>query len=321
MKKYLWIIGAVMLMAFAPQQTTVYTLSGTVASADDGSTLPGVNVAIRGSTHGTVTDVSGNYRLENVSGQETLVFSAVGYKSKEVAVQDRVVINVALPSDVQSLQEVVVIGYGRASRRKVHRNQPHAETKYAPMMSSVPVENHPAHNTENYATIHENGFRPVAHSPLSTFSIDVDAASYSNVRRFINQGQMPPKDAVRTEEMVNYFTYDYAPPTDGTPFSVTTELSDCPWNEAHRLLHIGLQGREIPTEDLPPSNLVFLIDVSGSMNYSDKLPLLKSGFRLLVNRMRPEDRVAIVVYAGAAGQVLPSTSGREKEKILRALDQ
>ena len=175
-------------------------------------------------------------------------------------------------------------------------------------------------NTENYSTIHENGFKNVAASPLSTFSIDVDNASYSNVRRYINQGNLPPKDAVRVEEMINYFNYEYAEPTGEHPFSVSTELAACPWNSAHYLLHIGLKGKSIDKSELPPSNLVFLIDVSGSMNAPGKLPLLKQAFKLLVNELRPNDRVALVVYAGAAGEILNSTPGNEKLKIMKALD-
>ena len=176
------------------------------------------------------------------------------------------------------------------------------------------------HNTEEYATINENIFLAPNKNPLSTFSIDVDAASYSNVRRFLNNGQAPPKDAVRIEEMVNYFSYDYAQPKGGDPFSITTEIGACPWNTKHKLVHIGLQGKKVATENLPASNLVFLLDVSGSMGQANKLPLLKSSLKMLVNQMRAKDRVAIVVYAGAAGLVLPSTAGNEKETIIAALD-
>ncbi|MGK7872433.1 MAG: von Willebrand factor type A domain-containing protein [Xenococcaceae cyanobacterium] len=173
---------------------------------------------------------------------------------------------------------------------------------------------------EEYDRIYDNPFKLVSNSPLSTFSIDVDVASYSNVRRFINNGQLPPKDAVRIEELINYFTYDYPQPQGDRPFSITTEISEAPWNSAHKLVHIGLQGKKISTENLPPSNLVFLLDVSGSMNNPNKLPLLKSAFRLLVNELTEKDRVAIVVYAGAAGLVLPSTPGNEKDKILNAIE-
>jgi Ca-activated chloride channel family protein len=174
-------------------------------------------------------------------------------------------------------------------------------------------------NTESYSTIVENGFKNALVDPVSTFSIDVDAGSYANVRRFINDNRLPPPDAVRIEELVNYFHYDYPDPSGEHPFSIITEASTCPWNDAHRLVHIGIQGKRIDTRDIPPSNLVFLLDVSGSMQPANKLPLLKSAFRLLVEQLRPQDRVAIVVYAGAAGLVLPSTSGADKETILQAI--
>jgi Ca-activated chloride channel family protein len=176
-------------------------------------------------------------------------------------------------------------------------------------------------NTEEYGRIAENGFLRVTDNPLSTFSIDVDRASYSNVRRFLDSGQMPVRDAVRIEEMVNYFTYDYPQPSGTHPFSVTTEIAACPWNAKNRLLLVGLQGKNVQTEDLPPSNLVFLIDVSGSMNEENKLPLLKKSLSMLVNELRAKDRVAIVVYAGNAGLALPSTPGSDKASILAAIDE
>lgn len=175
-------------------------------------------------------------------------------------------------------------------------------------------------NTESYDRIYDNDYKLVASDPLSTFSIDVDTASYSNVRRYLNQNQLPPKDAVRIEELVNYFTYDY-PDAQGTePFSVTTEVAAAPWNKDHQLVLIGLQAKKIETKNLPKSNLVFLLDVSGSMEDANKLPLVKSAFRLLVNQLRAEDKISIVVYAGAAGVVLDSASGNEKDKILQAID-
>ncbi len=174
-------------------------------------------------------------------------------------------------------------------------------------------------NTEEYGRLEENPFLSVADNPLSTFSVDVDRAAYSNIRRFLSSGQRPPRDAVRIEEMVNYFTYDYPDPSGTQPFSVTTEVTGCPWNERHRMLLVGLQGRRMKTADLPPNNLVFLIDVSGSMFEPNKLPLVKQGLELLVNQLRPQDRVAIVVYAGNAGLVLPSTPGSDKGTILSAI--
>jgi len=167
----------------------------------------------------------------------------------------------------------------------------------------------------------ENQFENPATAPLSTFSIDVDNASYTNVRRFINNGKTVPKDAVRVEEMINFFKYQYPQPTGSEPFSINTEYSDAPWNPEHKLLKIGLQGKIIPDDNLPTSNFVFLIDVSGSMNEENKLPLLKESMRLLVEQMRSKDKIAIVVYAGAAGMVLPPTNGSDKQTIYNALDK
>nr|WP_214460422.1 VWA domain-containing protein [Flavihumibacter fluvii] len=173
--------------------------------------------------------------------------------------------------------------------------------------------------TEEYAPIQENRFLSVTGNPLSTFSIDVDAASYSNVRRFIQQGQLPPPGAVRTEELINYFDYHYAEPTGDAPFSIHTEIITCPWNQCHQLVSVGLQGKRIPVDHLPASNLVFLIDVSGSMVSENKLPLVKASLELLTDQLREQDKVAIVVYAGNAGLVLSSTSGQNKMKIKEAL--
>ncbi len=172
----------------------------------------------------------------------------------------------------------------------------------------------PQHDTESYSHIQENDFIAVADDPRSTFSIDVDTASYSNTRRFIRDGQLPPPDAVRIEELVNYFEYDYPQPRGADPFSVTTEVAPCPWNADHRLVHVGLQGKHVAAKEVPPRNLVFLLDVSGSMNDSDKLPLLKRGMHMLADQIREQDRVSIVVYAGASGVVLDPTSDRNTIK-------
>lgn len=177
------------------------------------------------------------------------------------------------------------------------------------------------HNTESYNYFAENTFLNAKENPLSTFSIDVDNASYTNTRRFIDHGSLPPADAVRIEEFINYFNYDYAKPTGKHPFSIHSEVSECPWNKEHQLVHIGIQGKRFPFETMAPVNLVFLVDVSGSMGSENKLPLLKKSLSLLVNKMRTQDRISLVVYAGAAGVVLPSTSGAEKDKIMEALNK
>ena len=175
-------------------------------------------------------------------------------------------------------------------------------------------------NTATYDHILENPFLDTKDNPLSTFSTDVDTASYSNVRRFINEGSLPPKDAVRVEEMINYFTYDYAQPADEKPFAMHIDVAGCPWEASHRLVRIGLKGKEIATDKRGPSNLVFLLDVSGSMTPPERLPLVKQAMRLLVEKLTENDRVAIVVYAGASGLALSSTTGEHKEQILEALE-
>ncbi|MGV3524691.1 MAG: vWA domain-containing protein [Candidatus Sericytochromatia bacterium] len=176
-------------------------------------------------------------------------------------------------------------------------------------------------NTEDYSRIYENPFLESLKNPLSTFSIDVDTAAYSNLRRMLNTGQRPPADAVRIEEMLNYFRYDYARPEAAEPFAITTEQADCPWAPGHTLLQIGLQAKDIDMREAPASNLVFLLDTSGSMGEPNKLPLVKQSLRLVVDQMRANDRISIVTYAGSAGQVLPPTSGSQKETILAALDR
>ncbi|MEL7316888.1 MAG: VWA domain-containing protein, partial [Cyanobacteria bacterium J06559_3] len=178
----------------------------------------------------------------------------------------------------------------------------------------------PDFNTEEYDRIYENPFLSVTQNPLSTFSIDVDTASYANTRRFLTENRLPPPDAVRLEELINYFDYDYPQPTGDVPFSVTTELGPAPWNPEHELLLVGLQGQRFEMEALPPSNLVFLLDVSGSMDEPNKLPLMQAAMKLLIEQMGARDRIAIVVYAGAAGVVLEPTPATETDRILAAID-
>lgn len=233
------------------------------------------------------------------------------YNRIDVVIQFKKVAENSIENEVYDDVVPVQAGRVKAGNRKMLLS-------YACVGMPAPALNLP---TENYATIHENGFRNVQANPLSTFSIDVDNASYSNVRRYINQGDLPPVDAVRVEEMINYFYYDYPQPTGEHPFSVTTELARCPWNANNYLLHVGLQGKSIDKSELPASNLVFLLDVSGSMGMQNKLPLLKRAFKMLVNELRPQDRVAIVVYAGAAGKVLESTPGNEKRTIIESLEK
>ena len=176
-------------------------------------------------------------------------------------------------------------------------------------------------NREGYDHTEANPFKSVTDHPLSTFSIDVDSASYANTRRFLDNDQRPPADAVRIEELINYFDYDYPQPDGNHPFSITTELGRCPWQPDHKLLHVGLQGKQIDNDDIPPSNLVFLVDVSGSMQRPNKLPLVKKSLNLLVDQLRPEDRISMVVYAGSSGVALEPTAGDQKERIKQAISQ
>jgi Ca-activated chloride channel family protein len=216
-------------------------------------------------------------------------------------------------SDKRILENVVGGVLNEARKEALYRHKPQAASAF---------QQYPQYwNTEEYDRIYENSFLLALDNPLSTFSIDVDTASYSNVRRFIDGSQFPYKDAVRIEEMINYFSYDYPLPKDNHPFSIYTEISTCPWNDAHRLIHIGLQGKKLESKELPPSNLVFLLDVSGSMSPPNKLPLLQQAFKLLVKELGANDRVSIVVYAGAAGLVLPSTEATNKNAIIDAIDR
>ena len=196
--------------------------------------------------------------------------------------------------------------------------EPSANATSKMILSSPPQQR----NAETYKEIKENSFVAVAQQPVTTFSADVDRAAYANVRRIIGYGQIPPKDAVRIEEMVNYFDYDYPAPEEGSvsPLRVSPELAPAPWNPNHLLLRIGLQAKKIDLAKAPPSNIVFLIDVSGSMDEENKLPLLQSSFKLLLGQLRPDDKVAIVTYANGTKVALPSTSVKDKEKIIKVLD-
>ena len=194
----------------------------------------------------------------------------------------------------------------------------------APLLMIAPMPVSPvtagAFTTENYTRYEESSFLEALKNPLSTFSIDVDTASYANVRRFLSSGRLPPPDAVRIEELLNYFHYNYPQPADDAPFAITTELTESPWHKGNQLLLIGVQGKQIATAQLPPANLVFLVDVSGSMSDENKLPLLVKSFKMLTNELRPQDRITIVTYAGTAGVALPSTSGGDKKTIIAALE-
>jgi len=322
MKNSLSIFAIMFLAAIMIAFTDSRQITGKVTDSL-GQPIPGVTVKAKGNTSpsaAVITDVSGNFSIKVGLKSTTLIFYCIGYKTLEESIGNRSFLEVKLSEDVTPLQEMVVVGYGSAhdmASKSASMAAP-ASMNYRSRQNFERFNDN--FNTEGYTSINENGFKNVKSNPLSTFSIDVDNASYSNIRRFINMGELPPADAVRIEEMINYFKYDYPEPTSEHPFSVYTELAVCPWNNKHQLFHVGLRGKSIDKSSLPPSNLVFLIDVSGSMSNPNKLPLLKSAFSLLVNELRPRDRVAIVVYAGAAGLVLESTPGNRKETILAAID-
>jgi Ca-activated chloride channel family protein len=314
-----------------------------------GAAIPGAGIYLKGTNKGAVTDTNGEFSIKTKIG-ETLKIASIGFKSTEIAVKEGETVAIKLEEDVQSLSEVVVTGYAVQNKKMMtgavtvmgnqnsrvmlpKRLQEKAAgvaisnrelKKLEKKIANDPVQTFPKNDktsTEEYDQFIENQFESPKNAPLSTFSIDVDNASYTNIRRFINSGQKVPKDAVRVEEMVNFFKYNYPQPVDNHPFSINTEYSESPWNTNHKLLRIGLQGKNIATESLPASNLVFLIDVSGSMDETNKLPLLKKSMKILVNELRKEDMVSIVVYAGAAGLVLPPTSGNDKKTIIEALEK
>ncbi len=330
------------LLCFLGMQSQTMKISGTVTG--DGLVLPSVVVTVEGKSQSTQSDFLGKYSIEAYKGA-TLVYSAAGFETKKIMVEEKLIIDIDLEVTVSSLDEIVVVDYHpsplknkRPTPPKIKRYESKIHAEYeavadiaypahsqAPSITSSNCYQCPtqkfSHDNEDYAQIQESGYKNPLQTPLSTFSIDVDAASYSNMRRFLMNGEQPPKDAIRIEELINYFNYEYKKPTNEHPFSINQELSYCPWNSKNFLLHLGIQGKTIDTENAPANNLVFLIDVSGSMGDTNKLPLLKKAFKLLVNQMRKKDRVAIVVYAGNSGLVLKSTSGAYKEKILNALER
>jgi Ca-activated chloride channel family protein len=322
------IVGA--FVASTGPQADEVRIVGRVLRAGTDAPIASAQVLIQELNIGGLSDTSGQYalvvpRAALPMGDVHLTVQRIGYRAEQVVLRapddftgDLLTIDIRLQEAVLQLDEIVVTGLqGGVARRALAQSvsyvttaRPHAPT------------GHPDWNREQYAHIEENDFKSVRDNPLSTFSIDVDRASYSNVRRFlVAEKRVPPVDAVQIEEMINYFSYDYAEPEGEHPVAVTTELGVAPWRPDHRLLRIGLASRPIDTEELPASNLVFLLDVSGSMTSSDKLPLVKRSMHLLVDQLRPIDRVAIVVYAGAAGLVLESTPGTRKDRIIEAIDR
>lgn len=297
-------------------------IKGTITDAQTNEALPFIKVKLMNSDStfntGVFSDYDGVYVFKGIQpGTYSLLFEGMEFKTAvfSVSVQPEKITfqDVKLEAAAKELEEIRVDAMAL-------RRMPGVQLASVQLRGSR-ARDKAYHSPESYTKITENTFTAVATDPLSTFSIDVDRASYSNVRRFLEDGSLPPIDAVRIEEMVNYFPCQYQVPTDGSPFTVHTEYTDCPWNAAHQLVKIGLQSQQIDASKAAPNNLVFLIDVSGSMASEDKLPLLKKGLYLLVDQMREEDKVSIVVYAGAAGMVLPPTSGMRKDKIKAVIEE
>ena len=335
MRTRIWasiVVVAFVVPLFAAQ-VEFGAITGVVIDAS-GAVLPGVTIEINGPEKRTVvTNSRGEFSILNLRpGEYSVTATVAGFRTVQtkVALAARGLEKLTLQMRVGGLEETItvtgetpVIDTQSTSRRSA---------RIAGVAGGVPggvvggfVGGIPAagvregFNTEAYDHIEENRFRRVEADPLSTFSIDVDTASYANVRRFITDGMLPPAGAIRIEELVNYFRFDYPQPSANEPFSITTELTPCPWNPRHRLALIGLQGREPKDREPAPRNLVFLLDVSGSMMPPDKLPLVRTAMRMLTDVLSERDRVAIVVYAGASGLVLPSTSGEHKDRIHQAI--
>jgi Ca-activated chloride channel family protein len=317
-------IVACLLAGYAHQSQSVSTSNGVVTgrvSSETGTQLAGVKVELLRDghvAHASVTDERGEFRFTNVSRGSYLVrvtkpgFSVASHPV--VIVGDKPTPPVVLTMsglDITEAKSAPPVPPMMAESPRTHALGG-AAASYAHVARD-------SFNTEAYDRIEDNRFRRASSDPVSTFSIDVDSASYANVRRFLGEGKLPPADAVRSEELINYFRFTYAEPTGNEPFSVTTEIAQCPWNPRNRLALIGLQARKLQAGKTPPRNLVFLLDVSGSMMPANKLPLVKAAMRMLVDTLNDEDRVAIVVYAGASGLALPSTPANHKPLIQSAI--
>ncbi|MES2838095.1 MAG: von Willebrand factor type A domain-containing protein [Bacteroidota bacterium] len=353
MKSKIFLFGWLLAIGSLASAQTNSTLKVSVSSAQNASKIAFASVYLK--IKNTIidsakTDVSGVCTFKNVAPKNYLLdvkaknFQAVinkvvtitAGKTNSIAVQMQAIKTPV--AAVQNISDLNTTGSKRIllsqdAKGEATKSKKYAEYDKADMYMAAPVIHREekimyeqkdnfveGQNTESYNAITENDFLRANENPFSTFSIDVDNASLTNSRRYIDNGSLPPADAVRIEEFINYFNYDYKKPTNKNPFSINTEVSVCPWNTKHKLVHVGLQGKRFPFETMAPTNLVFLIDVSGSMNSENRLPLVKKSLTLLVNKMREQDKIALVVYAGAAGLVLPSTSGADKKTIIDALN-
>jgi len=304
---------------------TTRSIRGTVYNQDDNQPLAGVAVLVPGTSISSKTNNKGFYVINVPQEKTSLLFVAAGFQNHHIRIGNSGIVNVQMKALGEPLRETAVVSSDKTTRQYAPPRAAVAGTAYESMAlkSIVPgihIRGAYPQPTESYKGVDENGFLKPEKHPLSTFAADVDAASYSNVRRFINSGTLPPQDAVRIEEMINYFAYDMTAPANSDPVAIHTELSTAPWNTRHQLLRIGIKAKKVKTAQLPPSNFVFLIDVSGSMEDANKLPLVKASMKLLVDQLRSIDRVAIVTYAGEAGMPLPSTPANQSMKIKDVID-
>jgi Ca-activated chloride channel family protein len=319
------LLSALVTFVIVTAQSSVGTIRGTVKDTS-GAVMPGVHISVSDRT--AITNEKGEFIVVGLKpGYYEVIAQLAGFTTTRVVVEITAdhIATLLMTMRIGGVEETVTVT-GQTPAVDVQvvragRSQTFAavEGGVAGSVAEQVIGGERHFNTEAYDRINDNQWNATARKPLSTFSIDVDTASYSNVRRFLNQGQPPPKDAVRIEELVNYFSYSYPEPRDGKPFAITTAIGDCPWNARHRLALIGLQARRLDSESTPPRNLVFLIDTSGSMFDPHKLPLVKASLAMLVRNLTAKDRVAIVAYAGQAGLVLPATSGADTETILEAI--
>jgi len=319
------LLSALVTFVIVAAQSSVGTIRGTVKDTS-GAVMPGVHISVSDRT--AITNEKGEFIVVGLKpGYYEVIAQLAGFTTTRVVVEITAdhIATLLMTMRIGGVEETVTVT-GQTPAVDVQvvragRSQTFAavEGGVAGSVAGQAIGGGRHFNTEAYDRINDNQWNATARKPLSTFSIDVDTASYSNVRRFLNQGQPPPKDAVRIEELVNYFSYSYPEPRDGKPFMITTAIGDCPWNARHRLALIGLQARRLDSESTPPRNLVFLIDTSGSMFDPHKLPLVKASLAMLVRNLTAKDRVAIVAYAGQAGLVLPATSGADTETILEAI--
>ncbi|WP_341831371.1 von Willebrand factor type A domain-containing protein [Sphingobacterium thalpophilum] len=321
MRAILFVIG--LLLSLGGYAKQGYEVRGKVVDANTGMAIVGVQVNNAATKAHVQTDDKGNYRIQVLDGKNILIFSYIGYLEQRIAVNHRTTVDVALVQQNNALDEVVVTGYEHKAKRQT-ASVMNVNAALSGQVSGLYIRGTayvPNQNQESYQKLKENSFINPRKEPLSTFAADVDAASYSNVRRFINSGTLPEKDAVRVEEMINYFQYQVAGPKNGEPVNIVTELTKAPWNTTHQLMRVTLKAKDIPTANLKASNLVFLIDVSGSMMGPGRLPLVKASLKMLVDQLRAVDHVAIVTYAGSAGVKLESTPGDEKMKIKSAIEE